>query len=65
MTLQERFTGVILNGFKGQTLLDFIDALKEADEDIEFLNCLRAAGVDNWEGYECAQDLMEYDDDDE
>jgi hypothetical protein len=27
------------------------------------LNCLAAAGVDNWEGYEYAQELM--DDEDE
>lgn len=27
-------------------------------EDSEWLGCLEAAGVDNWEGYEFARDLM-------
>lgn len=31
----------------------------ELVEDSEFLNALRAAGVDNWEGYGIAQDLLE------
>lgn len=30
------------------------DELLEAEE---FLNCLEVAGVDNWEGYEYAQEL--------
>ncbi len=25
----------------------------------DFLNCLQAAGVDNWDGYEYAQEMME------
>jgi len=28
-------------------------------EDARFLDCLRAAGVDNWNGYEHAQDIMQ------
>lgn len=32
-------------------------------EDSVFLNCLRNAGVDNWDGYEIAQDeFQEYQD---
>ena len=27
--------------------------------DSEFLSCLRNAGVDNWEGYEYAQEAMD------
>ena len=27
--------------------------------DVEFLGCLQAAGVDNWGGYEHAQEMME------
>ena len=33
------------------------------EKDVEFLECLRAAGVTNWEGYEDAQGMMEDDDD--
>lgn len=31
----------------------------ELAEDSDFLNALQAAGVDNWEGYGFAQDMME------
>lgn len=31
------------------------DTLCEA---VDFLNCLQAAGVDNWEGYSEAQEMM-------
>ena len=31
--------------------------------DSHFLEALRAAGVDNWDGYEVAQDMMEEDED--
>jgi hypothetical protein len=27
--------------------------------DVEFLGCLHAAGVDSWEGYEDAQEMMD------
>ena len=37
----------------------------ELKRDQDFLNCLAAAGVDNWEGYEYAQELMDDDDEDE
>ena len=30
-------------------------------EQVEFLNCLEAAGVDNWSGYGDAQQMMEED----
>lgn len=58
MTLQEQFTGVILNGFKGQTIIDFVDALKDADEDLRWLECLESAGVDNWSGIDFAVELL-------
>lgn len=32
--------------------------LYELEEDSELLNALRAAGVDNWEGYSYAYELM-------
>jgi hypothetical protein len=28
-------------------------------KDSDFLGCLEAAGVDNWSGYEMAQDIQE------
>lgn len=36
------------------------DKLKE---DSEFLNCLKCAGVDNWDGYSTARDMMEGEED--
>ena len=32
---------------------------EELVSDQKFLNALRAAGVDSWEGYEIAQEMME------
>ena len=34
------------------------ERLDKLEEDSEFLCCLQAAGVDNWDGYEYAQDMM-------
>jgi hypothetical protein len=31
--------------------------LSAAERELKFLNCLRAAGVDNWEGYDVALDM--------
>ncbi len=33
-------------------------------KDQSFLNCLKNAGVDNWDGYEYALELLEEDEDD-
>jgi len=40
------------------------DEYDQLRRDSEFLECLYSAGVDNWNGYEYAQDMMEelYDD---
>lgn len=32
-------------------------------EDSDFLEALRSAGVDNWEGYEIAQEIFQEDED--
>ena len=32
--------------------------LEKCDDDIYFLECLRAAGVDNWSGYDEARRMM-------
>jgi hypothetical protein len=34
-----------------------LDYLKELEDDLMFLDALRAAGVDNWDGYDYAQDI--------
>ncbi|AWY03148.1 putative tail spike protein [Cronobacter phage GW1] len=65
MSLLKRFDDLMshLNGEDNSLAEEFREALSEAVEDLQFLDALRAAGVDNWEGYECAQELMEYEDD--
>lgn len=37
---------------------DLESQLEKCDKDIQFLNCLRACGVDNWEGYGEARKMM-------
>lgn len=32
---------------------------EKLEEDSMFLNCLRGAGVDNWDGYEVAQEAFQ------
>ena len=31
----------------------------ELEEEVKWLHCLEAAGVDNWEGVDYAQEMME------
>lgn len=31
------------------------ESLESAEEDVHFLDCLQAAGVDNWDGYDYAR----------
>jgi hypothetical protein len=50
---------------KELTITITVEEYEELKRDQDFLNCLAAAGVDNWEGYEYAQELMDDDDDDE
>ena len=33
--------------------------LESVQEDVAFLEALRSAGVDNWEGYEYAQEIFQ------
>jgi len=37
--------------------MHYVDDL---EEDSKFLGCLQGAGVDNWDGYDDAQEMMEY-----
>jgi hypothetical protein len=34
------------------------DENESMKKDVEFLRCLESAGVDNWEGYDIAKDMM-------
>lgn len=63
MSLVNDFTAVVLAGLKGPELNAFVARLKEADEELQFLYALEAVGVDNWSGYELAQEMMGSEDD--
>jgi hypothetical protein len=51
-----------INIREDNTMEEMVEITKEAYEKLlensEFLSCLQAAGVDNWDGYEYAQDMM-------
>lgn len=40
-----------------ETVTIFKDVFNRLCEDAKFLEALRAAGVDNWQGYEYAQEI--------
>lgn len=46
-----------------QNLRESIEAMetlnKDLEKDVAFLDCLNAAGVDNWSGYEQAQEMYD------
>lgn len=54
-----------LNGEENSMAEEFREALEKVQEDSEFLECLKSAGVDNWDGYSEAQEMMWPEDDDE
>lgn len=45
------------------SIMSYIEGLKskiaELEDDADLLSCLRAAGVDNWDGYDYAIELYE------
>ena len=47
-----------LNGEDNSMVEEFRAELEKVQEDSEFLECLKAAGVDNWDGYSEAQEMM-------
>jgi uncharacterized UPF0160 family protein len=66
-----QFTSAVDNDIKGniiyeiesadlnQLIADVVeDVRRETKDDVAFLRCLEAAGVDNWDGYEVAQEMM-------
>lgn len=40
-------------------IMDLEIKVEEMEYDVAFLDCLSAAGVDNWDGYEYAQEMMD------
>lgn len=60
MSLMKEFTDFIID--MELPLSDrasaLIGKLSVADEELEWLSCLNAAGVDNWSGCEYAADLL-------
>jgi cytochrome c556 len=47
-----------LNGEDNSMAEEFREALEKVQEESEFLECLKACGVDNWDGYSDAQNMM-------
>lgn len=48
-----------LNSEENEMALELLSELKEAENNLHWLDCLDSAGVDNWDGYEIAQDMYE------
>ncbi|QVV96871.1 hypothetical protein [Kosakonia phage Kc166A] len=63
--LIEQFDNLMshLNSEDNDMAWDFRELLVDVVGDSEFLNCLVAAGVDNWDGYSEARGMMERSDD--
>lgn len=66
-TILEHFDQLMshLNGEENSMAEEFRIALEKVQEDSEFLECLKSAGVDNWDGYSEAQEMMWPEDEDE
>ena len=42
-----------------EQLKELADEVEQMEADITFLQCLQACGLDSWEGYEEAQNMMD------
>ena len=60
MSILKKFDQLMshLNGEDNSMAEEFRAELEKVQEDSEFLECLTAAGVDNWDGYSEAQEMM-------
>ena len=60
MSILKKFDQLMshLNGEDNSITEEFRAELEKVQEDSEFLECLKAAGVDNWDGYSEAQEMM-------
>lgn len=58
MSLYQRFRNIVEDESipASDRVHKFLDELKSADESLHFLQCLEDAGVDNWSGFEYAQE---------
>ena len=54
-----------LNAEDNDMALELEAKLIEVNEKAEFLDCLKACGVDNWDGYSDAQEMMWPEEEDE
>lgn len=60
MSILKKFDRLMshLNGEENSMAEEFREELEKLQEDSEFLECLKSAGVDNWDGYSEAQEMM-------
>ena len=60
MSILKKFDQLMshLNGEENIMAEEFRIALEKVQEKSEFLDCLKACGVDNWDGYSDAQNMM-------
>lgn len=60
MSIVKKFDQLMshLNGEDNSMAEEFRAELEKVQEDSEFLNCLKSCGVDNWDGYSDAQEMM-------
>lgn len=49
----------VINGDPVEVMRMALDEIYKLREETQFLDALRAAGVDNWDGYQHAQEIME------
>ena len=60
---QANAIGANVADMNGESIRDRLNELATNVEELEnrelFLNCLEAAGVDNWDGFDYAHDMME------
>lgn len=71
MTILKRFDALMShlngeeNGMAEEFRKDLAELVDSAAHDSTWISCLEAAGVDNWDGYSEAQDMMPDDDEEE
>lgn len=67
MSILQKFDRLMshLNGEENSMAEEFRAELEKVQEESEFLNCLKACGVDNWDGYSDAQEMMWPEEEDE
>lgn len=67
MSIVKKFDQLMshLNGEDNSMAEEFRAELEKVQEDSKFLECLKSAGVDNWDGYSEAHQMMWPEDEDE